>query len=101
MKRPRPAREPARKRAVEMTVRGKPGKPTPGFPLFPPPLEIAARFPHSHRFDDCFLYKGAAKTAWLQNQQLRVGQIKPPKRANCGLAKRAPAPASASLRIRV
>ncbi len=32
-----------------MTVRGKPGKPNPGFPLFPPPLEIAARFPHSHR----------------------------------------------------
>ena len=39
--------------AVEMTVRGKPGKPKAGFPPFPPPLEIAARFPHSHRFDDC------------------------------------------------
>ena len=23
-----------------------------GFPLFPPPLEIAARFPHSHCLDD-------------------------------------------------
>ena len=38
--------------AVEMTGRGKRGKPNPGFPLFPPPLEIAARFPHSHRLDD-------------------------------------------------
>jgi len=38
--------------AVEMTGRGKRGKPNPGFPLFPPPLEIAERFPHSHRRDD-------------------------------------------------
>ena len=38
--------------AVEMTGRGKRGKPNTGFPLFPPPLEIAARFPHSHRLDD-------------------------------------------------
>jgi len=29
----------------EMPVRGKPGKPTPGFPPFPPPLEIAAAIP--------------------------------------------------------
>src|SRR5687767_5222132 len=28
-------------KAVEMTGRGKRGKPNPGFPLFPPPLEIA------------------------------------------------------------
>jgi hypothetical protein len=35
--------------AVEMTGGGKRGKPKTGFPLFPPPLEIAARFPHSHR----------------------------------------------------
>ena len=35
-----------------MTGRGKRGKPKGGFPLFPPPLEIAARFPHSHRLDD-------------------------------------------------
>ena len=35
-------------RSVEMTVRGKGGKPTPSFPPFPPPLEIATRFPHSH-----------------------------------------------------
>ena len=26
-------------KAVEMTVRGKPGKPNPGFPPFPPPLD--------------------------------------------------------------
>jgi hypothetical protein len=38
---------------VEMTVRGKPGKPKTGFPPFPPPLEIPERFPHSHRFDCC------------------------------------------------
>ena len=38
--------------AVEMTGRGKRGKPNTGFPLFPPPLEIARRFPHSHRLDD-------------------------------------------------
>jgi len=35
-----------------MTGRGKRGKPKGGFPLFPPPLEIAARFPHSHRPGD-------------------------------------------------
>jgi hypothetical protein len=34
-----------------MTVRGKPGKPTAGFPPFPPPLEIALRFPHSNSSD--------------------------------------------------
>jgi hypothetical protein len=33
------------RKAVEMTVRGKPGKPTAGFPLFPPPLEIAVAIP--------------------------------------------------------
>jgi DNA replication protein DnaC len=28
------------------------------FPPFPPPLEIASRFPHSHSFDDClYIYK--------------------------------------------
>ena len=51
--------------AVEMTVRGKPGKPKAGFPLFPPPLEIASRFPHSHSFDDCFLYKKVRPIASL------------------------------------
>jgi transposase InsO family protein len=37
---------------VEMPAGGKPGNPTPGFPIFPPSLEIAARFPHSHTHDD-------------------------------------------------
>jgi len=35
-----------------MTGGGKRGKPQSGFPLFPPPLEIVTRFPHSHRLDD-------------------------------------------------
>ena len=37
---------------VEMPDDGKPGNPKAGFPLFPPSLEIAARFPHSHTHDD-------------------------------------------------
>jgi len=53
-----------------MTVRGKPGKPTPGFPPFPPPLEIAPRFPHSHRFDDFFLYQSEAKQPPLRFNNL-------------------------------
>lgn len=39
-------------KAVEMTARGSHGKPQDGFRPLPPPLEIAARFPHSHRLDD-------------------------------------------------
>lgn len=35
-----------------MTAGGKPGKPNAGFPSFPPPLEIASRFPHSHSSDN-------------------------------------------------
>jgi putative transposase len=34
----------------EMPAVGKPGNPNPGFPPFPPSLEIAARFPHPPRF---------------------------------------------------
>jgi len=37
---------------VEMPAVGKPGNPNPGFPPFPPSLEIAARFPHSHIHHD-------------------------------------------------
>ena len=37
---------------VEMPAGGKPGNPKAGFPPFPPSLEIAERFPHSHRLDD-------------------------------------------------
>src|SRR5271167_1364992 len=36
-----------------MTAGGKPGNPNPGFPPFPPSLEIALRFPHSHSHDSC------------------------------------------------
>jgi hypothetical protein len=36
---------------MEMTGRGKRGNPETGFPLFPPPLEIVGRFPHSHRHE--------------------------------------------------
>ena len=42
----------SRKRVVEMPGGGKRRKPKPGFPRFPPPLEIAPRFPHSHNPDD-------------------------------------------------
>ena len=44
----------AKASAVEMPGGGKRGKPNCGFPPFPPPLEIATRFPHSHSPDDRF-----------------------------------------------
>ena len=53
-------------RAVEMTVRGKPGKPKTGFPPFPPPLEIAAAIPTFPQLRRLFLYKEEAKTASLK-----------------------------------
>src|ERR1700685_2452579 len=73
-----------------MTVRGKPGKPKTGFPPFPPPLEIAARFPHSHRFDSSSyirrrrIYKETTnlvrqKPPHLRINNLEVGQNKLPK----------------------
>src|SRR5580692_1250908 len=67
-----------------MTVRGKPGKPKTGFPPFPPPLEIAARFPHSQRFDSSS-YIRRRRTLVRQNpphlriNDLEVGQNKLPK----------------------
>ena len=61
--------------AVEMTARGKPGKPTPGFPPFLPPLEIAPRFPHPPAPATAFLYKGDARNSLSQNPRLRVEQI--------------------------
>ena len=39
------------KKAVEMTVYGRRGKPKAGFPRRPQPLEIGGRFPHSHRLE--------------------------------------------------
>ena len=49
-------------KALEMTGRGKRGKPKTGFPPFPPPLEIAPRFPHSHRLDYEFLFPNQLRT---------------------------------------
>jgi hypothetical protein len=40
---------------------GKPGKPTTGFPPFPPPLEIAPRFPSHSSGDDCYFCEDKAK----------------------------------------
>src|SRR6202035_1134499 len=67
-----------------MTVRGKPGKPKTGFPPFPPPLEIAARFPHSHRFDSSSYIRRRRtlvrqKPPHLRINDLEVGQNKLPK----------------------
>jgi hypothetical protein len=44
-------------RAVEMAVYGKRGKRYPRFLPFPQTLEIAPRFPHSHRPGDCYYFK--------------------------------------------
>ena len=33
----------------------------PGFPRFPPPLENAPRFPHSHSFDESYSYAQSQK----------------------------------------
>src|SRR5271167_2952599 len=84
-----------------MTGGGKPGKPKSGFPPFPPPLEIALRFPHSHSFNDSLYIKGEVKAALLRNQQRRVGQVDLPN-APKPVALRAPqgfAPAGGRERI--
>jgi hypothetical protein len=53
-----------RRGAVEMTLCGKPLR------AFPQSLEIASRFPHSHRLDDCYtlsefkLRKESSRTAF-------------------------------------
>src|SRR6266851_3906217 len=45
-----------------MAAGGKPGNPTTGFPPFPPSLEIATRFPHSHtRYDFAYNLPGNSK----------------------------------------
>jgi hypothetical protein len=44
------------------------GKPKTGFPRFPQPLEIAMRFPHSHR---------PATTIYLQNPTPRKEPMQP------------------------
>src|ERR1051325_5419483 len=45
-----------------MTDGGKHGNPKSGFPPFPPSLEIALRFPHSHRLDDPYNHRRDSKT---------------------------------------
>ena len=52
--------------AVEMTRRWKARKTNNRFPPFPLLLEIASRFPHSHRFDDDYIYKVEAKATSLK-----------------------------------
>ncbi len=47
---------------MEMPAGGKPGNPKTGFPPFPPSLEIAGRFPHSHRLDDSLKINPERKT---------------------------------------
>src|SRR6478736_2669650 len=44
------------------------------------PWKSLPRFPHSHSFGDCsyLIRKGKQKRPFLQNQQPRVGQRKPP-----------------------
>ena len=56
---------------VEMPDGGKPGNPNPGFPPFPPSLEIAARFPHSHTHDSSYNHQGT------QNRLLKVLPMSP------------------------
>src|SRR5260221_8716872 len=51
------------KTAVEMTGPRRRGKPNAGFPRRPQPLQIAARFPHSHRRDDA-VESGKPKTGF-------------------------------------
>jgi hypothetical protein len=74
-------------RAVEMTVPGKPGKPKTGFPLYPPSLEIAARFPHSHRSDDSSYIKVRPKPPHRRINNLGWAKLNR-RNGPSGLAKR-------------
>jgi hypothetical protein len=47
-----------------MTADGKRGNPKTGFPLFPPALEIAPRFPHFHRPDNGAILSEAINQAF-------------------------------------
>jgi hypothetical protein len=58
-----------------MTVGGKHGNPNGGFPPFPPPLEIATRFPHSHRPDDP-AYTHQRRPSILQKTVTHVAGLK-------------------------
>ena len=71
-------RKPGRWRAVEMPECGKRGNPKAGFPRFPRLLgNLAqnARFPHSHRSDDCFCFR-------QQRPQQGIGKSGPWKSGN-------------------
>jgi hypothetical protein len=63
---------------VEMTVRGKPGKPKTGFPPFPPPLEIPRNRRDSHisTASAVVLYLQAKLKTCPENINPRVGQNK-------------------------
>ena len=54
--------------------RRKARKTKPGFPPFPPLLEIALRFPHSHRYGDDYIYR-----------RLHIYMLKPKTRAFNGM----------------
>jgi hypothetical protein len=60
--------------AVEMTGYGKGGKPKAGFPPFPQPLEIALRFPHSHRTATI----SHLKTNYTERTPSAVASLPPP-----------------------
>jgi len=80
-----------------MTVRGKPGKPKARFPLFPPPLEIAVRFPHSTPLRRLETYiKERAKSPSLGINNLGWAQLNR-RNGPDTLAKRTP-PVNPSLR---
>jgi hypothetical protein len=61
---------------------GKPGKLNPSFPPFPPFLEIAPRFPHSHRCDYGYIYVGpknpgpTSQHTWLACLKLRTSLLR-------------------------
>ena len=60
---------------MEMSVRGKHGKPNPGFPLFPPPLEIPQNRRDFHiptASTTVRMYLGQAQTL-TSNRQLGGG----------------------------
>jgi transposase InsO family protein len=70
-----------------MTVPGKPGKPKTGFPLYPPSLEIAARFPYSHRSDDSSYIKVRPKPPHRRINNLGWAKLNR-RNGPSGLAKR-------------
>jgi hypothetical protein len=70
-----------------MTVRGKPGKPNPGFPPFPPPLEIAEAIPTFPPLRRLFLYKGEAKPPHRRINNLGWAKLNR-RNGPSGLAKR-------------